>query len=68
MGKILKEVFFDVETKRWFSDIEERDPSQLGVSICSVYFREVDENLQEIKGQMKSFWENELSKMWNIFQ
>jgi len=68
MNKILKEVFFDVETKRWFSDIEERDPSQLGVSICSVYSREVDKNLNEIKGQMISFWENELSKMWKIFQ
>jgi len=68
MAKTLKEVFFDVETKRWFSDIEERDPSQLGVSICSVYSREVDENFKEIKGEMKSFWEKELSQMWSIFQ
>ncbi|MBU0998383.1 ribonuclease H-like domain-containing protein [Patescibacteria group bacterium] len=68
MKKIFKEVFFDVETKRWFSDIEERDPSQLGVSICSVYSREVSENFKEIKGEMKSFWENELSQMWSIFQ
>jgi len=68
MKKIFKEVFFDVETKRWFSDIEKRDPSQLGVSICSVYSREVNENFKEIKGEMKSFWENEFSQMWNIFQ
>jgi len=68
MKKIFKEVFFDVETKRWFSDIEKRDPSQLGVSICSVYSREVNEKFKEIKGEMKSFWENELSQMWNIFQ
>ena len=68
MKKIFKEVFFDVETKRWFSDIEERDPSQLGVSICSVYSRKVNENFKEIKGEMKSFWENELSQMWSIFQ
>lgn len=68
MTKIIKEVFFDVETKRWFSDIEQRDPSQLGISICSVYSREVDENFREIKGEMKSFWENELSQMWSIFQ
>ena len=68
MAKTIKEVFFDVETKRWFSDIEERDPSQLGVSICSVYSREVDENFKEIKGKMESFWEKELPQMWNIFQ
>lgn len=68
MEKILKEVFFDVETKRWFSDFEEKDPSKLGVSICSVYFRSVDGNFKEIKGEMKSFWENELSKMFDIFQ
>lgn len=68
MAKTLKEVFFDVETKGWFTDIEERDPSLLGVSICSVYSREVDENFKELKGEMKSFWENELAQMWNIFQ
>ena len=68
MTKIIKEVFFDVETKGWFSDTEERDPSKLGVSICSVYSREIDENFKEIKGEMKSFWEKEFSQMWDTFQ
>lgn len=68
MTKIINEVFFDVETKGWFSDIEERDPSKLGVSICSVYSRQIDETLKEIKGEMKSFWENELSQMIDLFQ
>jgi len=68
MKKVTKEVFFDVETKRWFSDIEERDPSQLGVSICSLYEREIDETYKEIKGSVKSFWEKDFSEMWKIFQ
>lgn len=66
--KIFKEVFFDVETKKWFTDVEERDPSLLGVSITSLYVRELDNKLEEINGKIISFWENEFSEMWNIFQ
>src|SRR3989344_1099792 len=62
------EVFFDVETKKLFGDIEGFDPGDLGVSIVSVYSREVDEKLKEIKGQMQSFWEKDFENMWPIFQ
>ena len=64
-----KEVFFDVETKSFF-DFEsdgERDPSTLGVSVVSVYSREVDENGQEITGVMKSYWETDFPLMWEVF-
>jgi len=62
------EVFFDVETKKLFSEVEKNDPSLLGVSIVSVYKRVVDNNFKEINGEMVSFWEKDFEKMWSIFQ
>lgn len=64
----ISEVIFDIETKKLFSDIESFDPAGLGVSIVSLYQREIDENLNEINGKILSFWENEFEKMWPIFQ
>jgi DEAD/DEAH box helicase domain-containing protein len=61
------EVIFDCETKKFFDAIEDFDPSKLGVSLLSMYFREVDENLKEIKGEIKSFWEKDLGSAWEIF-
>ncbi len=63
-----KEVIFDVETKKLFSDIEGEDPGKLGVSISSVYVRTIDDNLNETAGQMISFWEKDFDRMWPIFQ
>lgn len=62
------EVIFDIETKNWFSDTNSSDPSGLGVSIVSVYFRELDSNLLETSGTMTSFWENEIPDMWHLFR
>ena len=62
------EVFFDVETKKLFGDIEGFDPGDLGVSIVSVYSRKIDDNLVEIEGKMQSFWEKDFEHMWPIFQ
>jgi DEAD/DEAH box helicase domain-containing protein len=61
------EVFFDVETKKIFADIPDFDPAKLGVSVVSVYKREVDENQNEINGTMQSFWEEDFDKMWQVF-
>lgn len=64
-----QEVIFDIETKKLFDQIE--DPSNLpdlGVSIVSVYRRELDENLNEKSGEMKSFWEKDLPQMWSLFE
>lgn len=62
------EVFFDVETKKLFGDIEGFNPGDLGVSIVSVYSRKLDENLRQTEGRMQSFWEDEFKNMWPIFQ
>ena len=71
------EVFFDVETKKLFGDVAENDPALLGVSIVSVYSREIDENLEEtvgrkilseVEGKMQSFWEDDFDNMWPLFQ
>ena len=61
------EVVFDVETKTFFDEAGTFDPSKLGVSIVSLYTRELDENLKEIKGKMLSFWEREFKEMWKYF-
>jgi len=61
------EVFFDVETKKIFSDIPDNDPGKLGVSIVSIYKREVDENQNEVRGNMQSFWEEDFDRMWPLF-
>lgn len=63
-----KEVIFDLETQKFFDEIGSRDPSALGVSIISLYSRELDENYNEIKGNMNSFWEKELGSMWPLFE
>ncbi len=62
------EVIFDVETQKFFDEIDDNDPGKLGVSIVSVYSRKLDDNFNEIEGKMESFWEKELAEMWPIFQ
>lgn len=64
----LREVIFDIETKKLFDQIADRsDLSLLGVSIVSAYKREVDDGGVEIKGEMRSFWENELEELEKWF-
>jgi len=68
------ELIFDVETQKLFSDITTEDPADLGISVVSVYRREVDEFGKEIKGEMKSFWHPsadispQVEKMWDWFE
>src|SRR5690606_32178547 len=60
------EVFFDVETKKLFHEVENRDITKLGVSIVFVYQREIDSQNQEISGQMRSFWEKDFPDLWKV--
>lgn len=62
------EVIFDCETKKFFDAIEEFDPSKPGVSLVSLYIRETDEEGTEKGGEMKSFWEEDFSSMWPLFE
>lgn len=62
------EVIFDLETKKLFSDIGSKNPGDLGVSIVSLYHRQIDENQQEIHGDIHSFWENDFDKLWPFLQ
>lgn len=62
------EVFFDVETKAFFAPDGKFEPEKLGVSICSVYTRKLDDNFKEVSGVMESFWEQDFERMWPIFQ
>lgn len=67
-----EEVIFDLETQKFFDEIEAKDnggfdPADLGVSILSLYRRTLDKDLNEIKGEMLSFWEDELEKTFEIF-
>lgn len=60
------EVFFDVETKKLFHEVENRDVAQLGVSIVSAYQREIDSNYKEVSGEMKSYWEKDFDELWKV--
>ena len=51
------EVIFDIETMNLFGDNGASEPAHLGVSIVSAYRREIDKSGNEIKGEMKSFWD-----------
>ena len=62
------QVIFDVETKKLFSEIKGDNPGDLGVSLVSVYSRKLDKDLNEIKGEMKSFWEDEIDSIWPLLQ
>lgn len=62
------EVFFDIETKKFFDEINARKPEDLGISIVSAYRREVDREFNELKGEMKSFWESDFDQMWSWFE
>lgn len=65
---MLREVIFDLETKKLFSDIQGNDPGRLGVSIVSLYIRELDNNLVENNSKLISFWEKDFTRMWPFFQ
>ena len=53
-----REVIFDIETKKLFDQIEDRRKIEdLGVSVVSAYRRVLDENYEEIEGEMVSFWD-----------
>lgn len=60
------EVIFDLETKKIFDDIDGSNPADLGISIVSLYRRQVDNNF-EIKGEMFSSWQEDFAKMWPLF-
>ena len=64
----MKQVFFDVETKKLFNEIPDQDPGKLEVSVVSLYSRTVNEDQNEIEGEMLSFWESDFDKMWPFFQ
>lgn len=61
------ETIFDIETKSFFDDEGMTDPGKLGVSIVSVYHREIDNEYKEQTGRMMSFWEKEIDSMWQYF-
>lgn len=63
---MITEIIFDVETQKLFSEIATNDPADLLISIVSLYIREVDEFQHEIKGEMKSFWVDNLDPLWPI--
>lgn len=64
---MVREIIFDVETKKLFSDVPSDDPGLLGVSIVSVYKRILDDQYREIEGEMCSFWEKDFDRMWPWF-
>jgi DEAD/DEAH box helicase domain-containing protein len=68
MSDFVTEVIFDLETQTWFDEADTADPADLGVSVVCLYTRQLDADLKEVKGEMLSFWENQLPDMWKYFR
>lgn len=64
---MVNEVIFDIETKKIFDDIEGSNPADLGISIVSIYKRQLDNNFNELSGKMESFFDDDIPKMWALF-
>jgi len=64
---MINEIIFDIETKKLFQDITTNNPFDLEVSIVSLYKRQLDDNFNEISGEILSFWESDFDKMWPLF-
>ncbi len=64
---MINEIIFDLETQKFFDEIEGFDPALLGVSVLSMYVRTLDDSFLEVKGEMISFFENDLAKSWDYF-
>lgn len=62
----ITEVIFDLETQRFFDEVS--DPAQFGVSVLSLFIRTLDENFNEVSGQMFSFFESDVSKSFEYFK
>ncbi len=56
----MKVVFLDLETKKSFHEVEERDPKHLGVSFVGLYRRPEEKFL--------GFFEKELTKLWPVLE
>lgn len=64
---MINEIIFDIETKKLFEEITTNNPHDLGISIVSLYKRQLDDNFNEISGEILSFWEADFPKMWPLF-
>jgi DEAD/DEAH box helicase domain-containing protein len=64
---MITEIIFDLETKKLFQDIESSDPVELGISIISLYKRQLDQDFNEIDGKMYSFFQQNFENMWPLF-
>jgi len=64
---MLTEIIFDIETQKLFENIDSSDPADLGVSIVCLYKRQIDQDQNEISGQMYSFWPDDFDSMWPLF-
>lgn len=64
---MVNEIIFDIETKKIFDDIVGSNPADLGISIISVYKRQLDDGFNEVSGKMESFFEEDFAKMWVLF-
>jgi DEAD/DEAH box helicase domain-containing protein len=63
----LIEIIWDVETKKFFDDTGTNNPADLGVSVVSLYHRQLDSDFKELHGEMLSFWESDFDRMWKLF-
>lgn len=62
------EVIYDIETTDLIEESTTKALEAMGISVVSAYKRVVDENGNEISGEMKSFFEKDFESMWSWFE
>lgn len=62
------EVIYDIETKELIGESTPMALEAMGISIVSAYKREIDKNMNELRGEMRSFWERDFDQMWSWFE
>lgn len=73
------EVIYDIETTALIEESTPEALAAMGISIVSAYRRELDKNLNEVSGEMRSFWTNDargkvseaekfMDEMWSWFE
>lgn len=62
----MSQIVLDVETKKLFSEVEDRDPTRLGVSYAGIWHLEDETALKP--NLYRGFFEEELADLWPVLE
>ncbi len=62
------EVIYDIETTDLIGESTTKALEAMGISVVSAYKRELDSQMNEVRGEMRSFFEKDFGDMWLWFE